>query len=102
MIQSPQSTEIQTWNIERFVPYARNPRKNDAAVDRMCSSIREYGSRFRCWCAADGTSRRWTLAIEGRAKLRLTEMPVLMCDEWTETQVKAFRLMVNRSVTWAA
>jgi hypothetical protein len=23
--------EIQTWNIERFIPYARNPRMNDAA-----------------------------------------------------------------------
>src|SRR6202171_6588253 len=23
------------------------------------------------------------------------------CDGWTDAQVKAFRLMVNRSVTWA-
>ena len=28
-------------------------------------------------------------------------MPVILCDEWSEAQVKAFRLMVNRSVTWA-
>jgi hypothetical protein len=26
---------------------------------------------------------------------------VILCDEWTEAQVKAFRLMVNRSITWA-
>jgi hypothetical protein len=26
---------------------------------------------------------------------------VILCDEWTAAQVKAFRLMVNRSVTWA-
>jgi DNA modification methylase len=25
----------------------------------------------------------------------------MLCDEWTEAQVKAFRLVVNRSVTWA-
>jgi hypothetical protein len=43
MIQSPQSTEIQTWNIERFIHYARNPRKNDAALDRMVGSLKEYG-----------------------------------------------------------
>jgi len=30
-----------------------------------------------------------------------TCIPVILCDEWTEAQVKAFRLMVNRSVTWA-
>jgi hypothetical protein len=26
-----------------LIPYARNPRKNDEAVDRMCTSIREFG-----------------------------------------------------------
>ena len=26
---------------------------------------------------------------------------MILCDEWTPAQVKAFRLMVNRSVTWA-
>ena len=35
------------WAIDRLVPYARNPRKNDAAVDRMCSSIREFGFKIR-------------------------------------------------------
>jgi len=32
----------------------------------------------------------------------MTEVPVIPCDGWTDAQVKAFRLMVNRSVTWAA
>ena len=39
--------EIQVWPIDKLVPYARNPRRNDAAVDRMCASIREFGSRSR-------------------------------------------------------
>jgi hypothetical protein len=26
---------------------------------------------------------------------------VLLCDEWTPAQVRAFRLLVNRSATWA-
>jgi hypothetical protein len=38
-----QQWQIQIWHIDRLVFYARNPRKNDAAVDRMCSSIREFG-----------------------------------------------------------
>jgi hypothetical protein len=38
--------EIQIWPIDRLVLYARNPRKNDAVVDRMCSSIREYGFKI--------------------------------------------------------
>src|ERR1019366_6999216 len=31
-----------------------------------------------------------------------SSIPVILCDEWTEAQVKAFRLLVNRSATWAA
>ena len=36
---------VETWPVARLIPYARNPRKNDAAVDRMCAAIREFGLR---------------------------------------------------------
>jgi DNA modification methylase len=42
------------------------------------------------------------LRLKAARKLRITEVPVILCDEWTPAQVKAFRLMVNRSVEWAA
>jgi len=42
------------------------------------------------------------LRIKAARKLRITEVPVILCDEWSPAQVKAFRLMVNRSVTWAS
>lgn len=32
----------------------------------------------------------------------MTEVPVILCDEWSPAQVKAFRLIVNRSVSWAS
>jgi hypothetical protein len=38
-----QPVVIQVWPIDKLVFYARNPRKNDSAVDRMCGSIREFG-----------------------------------------------------------
>src|SRR5436189_283368 len=28
-------------------------------------------------------------------------IPVILCDGWTDAQIRAFRLVVNRSVTWA-
>jgi hypothetical protein len=42
----PLATEV--WPLSRFVEYERNPRKNDAAVDRMCASIREFGFKIPC------------------------------------------------------
>jgi DNA modification methylase len=94
--------EIQVWNIDRLVPYARNPRKNDPAVERMCSSIREFGFKIPCLVRSNGDVVDGHLRLKAARKLAINEIPVILCDEWTEAQVKAFRLMVNLSVTWAA
>jgi DNA modification methylase len=92
---------VELWPIDRFVFYARNPRKNDAAVDRMCSSIREFGFKVPVLARSSGEVVDGHLRLKAARKLEITEVPVILCDEWTLQQVKAFRLMVNRSVTWA-
>src|SRR5258707_366183 len=97
-----QDLQIQVWSIDRLVLYARNPRKNDAAVDRMCSSIREFGFKIPILARSNGELVDGHLRVKAGRKLGITEVPVILCDEWTPAQVKAFRLMVNRSVTWAA
>jgi DNA modification methylase len=96
-----QQMEIQHWAIEKLVPYIRNPRKNDAAVDRMVSSMREFGFKIPMLVRSDGEVVDGHLRLKAAKKLGITEIPVILCDEWTPAQVKAFRLMVNRSVTWA-
>src|ERR1035437_6228130 len=95
------SMEIQTWPIDKLVVYARNPRKNDAAVDRMCDSIREFGFKIPCLARSNGELIDGHLRLKAARKLGLAEIPVILCDEWTSAQVKAFRLLVNRSATWA-
>src|SRR3984885_7345429 len=103
----PVDSETHVWHIDRFVPYLRNPRKNDAAVDRMCSSIREFGFKIPVLARSDGTVVDGHLRLKAARKLGswpggdTTGIPVILCDEWSDAQVKAFRLMVNRSVTWA-
>jgi len=56
MLTSPQSVMVQAWSIDRLVFYARNPRKNDAVVDRMCSSIREFGFKIPVLARSDAKS----------------------------------------------
>ena len=97
--------QIQIWKIDRLVFYARNPRKNDAAVDRMCASIREFGFKVPVLARSDGTVVDGHLRLKAARKLGswpggdVTCIPVILCDEWSDAQVKAFRLLVNRSVT---
>jgi DNA modification methylase len=100
-MRTPVSMEIQTWPIDKLVFYARNPRKNDAAVDRMCGSIREFGFKIPCLVRSDGEVIDGHLRLKAARKLSITQIPVILCDEWTPAQVRAFRLMVNRSATWA-
>jgi len=93
--------KIEIWTIDKLVPYARNPRKNDAAVDRMCASIREFGFKIPVLARTDGEVVDGHLRLKAAKKLGIAEVPVILCDEWTPAQVKAFRLLVNRSVAWA-
>jgi DNA modification methylase len=93
--------QIQTWPIDKLVFYFRNPRKNDAAVDRMCGSIREFGFKIPCLARSDGEVIDGHLRLKAARKLGITDIPVILCDEWTPAQVKAFRIMVNRSAMWA-
>jgi len=93
---------IHFWPVDRLVPYAHNPRKNDgAAVDRMCESVRAFGFKIPVLARSDGEVVDGHLRLKAARKLAITEVPVILCDEWSPEQVRAFRLMVNRSVTWA-
>ncbi len=63
------TSKIQTWPIDQLIFYARNPRKNDSAVDRI---MQQYpGIRFQ----NPGTrpqrrrGRRWPPAPEGGAQV---------------------------------
>ena len=95
------STQIQIRPIDSLVFYARNPRKNDAAVDRMCASIREFGFKIPCLIRSDGEVIDGHLRLKAARRLGITDVPVILCDEWTPEQVRAFRIIVNRSATWA-
>ena len=107
MVSEKATQRIEQWPIDKLVLYARNPRKNDAAVDRMCGSLREFGFKVPVLARSDGTVVDGHLRLKAARKLGswpggdITGIPVILCDEWSEAQVRAFRLLVNRSATWA-
>jgi hypothetical protein len=104
---TPPTLQIQFWPIDKFVLYTRNPRKNDAAVDRMVASLQEFGFAIPVLARSSGEVIDGHLRLKGALKMGswpggdTTRIPVIPCDGWTDAQVKAFRLLVNRSVSWA-
>jgi len=93
--------EMVYWPIDKPILYARNPRKNDAVIDRMISSIQEFGFQTPILAQSNGTVIDGHLRLKAARKMGLTEIPVVLADGLTEVQVKAFRLLANRSVQWA-
>ena len=62
MLSEAAAQRIEIWPIQKLVFYAKNPRKNDAAVDRMFIELREHdvgenAPRARTVPQDDGRSR---------------------------------------------
>ena len=93
--------KVEIWPIDRLVPYCRNPRKNDEQVDRMVSAIKEFGFRIPVVAKSDGSVVDGHLRLKAAQKLGMKEVPVALADELTDAQVKAFRLLANKSANWA-
>jgi len=88
--------QLESWPTDSLIEYARNPRKNDQAVDRVAAAIREFGFRVPILAKSDKTIVDGHLRLKAAKKLGLEEVPVLLCDDMTDIQVRAFRLSVNK------
>jgi DNA modification methylase len=92
---------LEHWPIDRLIEYAHNPRRNDDVVERMCAAIREFGFRIPIVARSDGTVVDGHLRLKAARRLELPTVPVVLVDELSEAQIKAFRLLANRSANWA-
>ncbi len=94
--------QVEHWPTDKLIDYARNPRKNDHAVDQMASVITEFGFRIPVVAKSTGELVDGHLRLKAARKLGLASVPVVLADDLTPAQIKAFRLLANRSATWAA
>src|SRR6266481_7635220 len=90
--------EITLRAIETITLYARNARKiPQQAIDKVAASIQEFGWRQPIVVDGEGViicgHTRWLAA----KKLGLRQVPVHTASNLTAAQVKAYRLMDNRS-----
>ena len=83
--------------VDEIIPYEKNPRINDAAVDAVAQSIKEFG--FRVPIVLDKNN----VIITGHTRLRsaksigLTEVPCIIADNLTPEQVQAYRIADNKT-----
>lgn len=93
--------KIENKKIGELIPYFNNPRNNDAAVEKVAESIKQFG--FQSPIIVD----RENVVIAGHTRLKaaealgLEEVPVIVADNLTEAGAKAYRLADNKTAEFS-
>ena len=96
-----QDIELHHWPVGKLIPYGRNPRKNDHVIEQMAGAIQEFGFRIPIIAKSTGEVVDGHLRLKAALHLGLETVPVVLADDLTPMQIKAFRILANRSATWA-
>lgn len=104
MAKKPKAPDLQIeqWPIGKLVEYANNPRENDSAVEKMAATLKEFGFKVPIVATSNGEVVDGHLRLKAARSLGLKTVPVVLADDLTEAQIKAFRLNVNSSTQWAS
>ena len=87
--------------VEELIPYINNPRNNENAVDKVASSITEFGFKNPKVIDKNNIVINGHTRLLASKKLGLKEVPVIVADDLTEAQVKAFRIADNKTSEYA-
>jgi ParB-like chromosome segregation protein Spo0J len=104
--------KTETLPLRKLIPYAGNPRKNDHAVIQVADAIRRFGFRVPILAKSDGTLIDGHLRIKalqhmgeaGRKNivgLEGDKVPVILCDDLNDGEIKALRISINRLASLA-
>lgn len=88
-------TEIKEVPIGDIRPYERNPRRNDASVQAVANSIKEFGFRAPIIVDGDGIIIAGHTRYKAAKKLGLKRVPVIYARDMTPAQVEAYRIADN-------
>jgi len=94
---------VELWPIDRPVPYDRNPRRNDHAVEAVAASIAAFGFRVPIVVDEDGVVLAGHTRLKAAHTLGLGTVPVHVARGLTPEQARAYRIADNKSAelaTW--
>lgn len=86
---------------EDLIPYVNNPRNNDGAVDKVASSIKNFGFKVPIVVDGDNEIIAGHTRLKAAKKLGMDEVPCIVADDLNDGQIKAFRLADNRVAEFA-
>ena len=92
---------IQEILIDDLKPYENNPRKNDSAVEAVKKSIQQFGFKEPIVIDKDNVIVCGHTRLKAAKLLGLEKIPCVIADDLTPEQIKAFRLIDNKTAELA-
>ena len=89
--------KIVSMSISKIKPYPKNPRINDDAVDKVAASIKEFGFKNPIIVDKNMVIIAGHTRLKAAKKLKLKSAPVIVADDLSNEQVRAFRLADNKT-----
>ena len=93
--------KIEEIDISEIKPYGKNPRRNDQAVEIVMKSIKEFGFKNPVIIDKNNEIITGHTRIKAAEKLGLKKIPIIRAKDLNPEQVKAFRIMDNKSSEYA-
>ena len=88
--------------VDEIIPYVNNPRKiSQNAIDNVASSIKNFGFKVPIIIDKDNEIVAGHTRILAAKKLGMEEVPCIVADDLTDTQVKAFRIADNKTAEFS-
>ena len=89
--------KIEIRPIESVIPYDKNPRINDKAVDAVAASLQEFGFRQPIVVDSEGVVIAGHTRLKAAQKLGLAQLPVHVANDLTPEQIQAYRIADNKT-----
>ena len=87
---------IKEIDINILKEYENNPRHNEAAVDKVAASIKEFGFKVPIIMDQNNVIVAGHTRLKAARKLGLEKVPCIIADDLSPEQIKAFRLADNK------
>lgn len=82
--------------LDDLIPYMRNPRDTQKAIDKVAASIQAFGFLVPIVIDRENVIIAGHVRLLAARKLGLSEVPTVTADDLTEDQIRAYRLVDNR------
>lgn len=93
--------QIEMKKVSDLIPYINNPRNNENAIDKVASSIKEFGFKVPIVIDKDNVVVTGHTRLLASKKLGLEEVPCVVATDLSKAQIKAFRIADNKVSEYA-